>query len=86
MYEENTSSDNNDEDGESSYLTIFNHNFFKSRNRNHNFSKVGTGTVKNSYGSTTLIPSQENILFTLPQLKVYVKVQIYMIFLPSIQT
>ncbi len=34
-----------------------NHNFFKSRNRNHNFSKVGigTGTVKNSYGSTTLI-------------------------------
>ncbi len=33
-----------------------NHNFFKSRNRNHNFSKVGTGTgtVKNSYGSTTL--------------------------------
>jgi len=24
------------------------------RNRNHNFSKVGTGTVKNSYGSTTL--------------------------------
>ncbi len=34
-----------------------NHNFFKSRNRNHNFSKVGTGTgtVKNSYGSTTLL-------------------------------
>ncbi len=33
-----------------------NHNFFKSqnRNRNQNFSKVGTGTVKNSYGSTTL--------------------------------
>ncbi len=35
-----------------------NHNFFESRNRNrnHNFSKVGTrtGTVKNSYGSTTL--------------------------------
>ena len=34
---------------------------FKSwnRNRNHNFSKVGTGTgtgtVKNSYGSTTLL-------------------------------
>jgi hypothetical protein len=30
--------------------------FFKSRNRNRNFSKVGivTGTVKNSYGSTTL--------------------------------
>ena len=27
---------------------------FKSRNRNHNFSKVGNGTVKNSYGSTTL--------------------------------
>jgi hypothetical protein len=36
-----------------------NHNFFKSgnRNRNHYFSKVGTGagTVKNSYGSTTLV-------------------------------
>ena len=38
-----------------------NHNFFKSRNRNRNqnFSKVGTGTgtgtVKNSYGSTTLV-------------------------------
>jgi hypothetical protein len=46
LYEENTSSDNNDEDGESSYLTIFNHNFFKSRNRNHNFSKGRTGTVK----------------------------------------
>ncbi len=29
---------------------------FKSRNWNHNFSKVGTATktVKNSYGSTTL--------------------------------
>jgi hypothetical protein len=26
----------------------------KSRNRNRNFSKVGTGTVKDSYGSTTL--------------------------------
>jgi hypothetical protein len=36
-----------------------NHDFFKSRNRNRNFSKVGTGTgtgtVKNSYGSTTLL-------------------------------
>jgi hypothetical protein len=30
---------------------------FKSWNRNHNFSKVrtGTGTVINSYGSTTLV-------------------------------
>ena len=31
---------------------------FESRNRNqnhNNFSKVGTGTVKNSYGSITLI-------------------------------
>jgi hypothetical protein len=26
----------------------------KKRNRNHNCSKVGTGTVQNSYGSTTL--------------------------------
>jgi hypothetical protein len=34
-----------------------NRNRFKSQNRNHNFSKVGTGigTVKNSYGSTTLL-------------------------------
>ncbi len=29
---------------------------FKSWNRNHNFSKVRTGTVINSYGSTTLDP------------------------------
>ncbi len=30
---------------------------FKSWNRNHNFSKVetGSGTLKNSYGSTTLV-------------------------------
>jgi hypothetical protein len=28
---------------------------FQSRNRNLIFSKVGTGTVKNSYGSTTLV-------------------------------
>ncbi len=33
-----------------------NHKLLKSRNRNlnHNFSKVETGTVKNSYDSTTL--------------------------------
>ncbi len=38
-----------------------NHNFFKSRNRNQNFSKVetGTGTVKNSYASTTLKKSNK---------------------------
>jgi hypothetical protein len=33
---------------------------FKSRNRNRNFSKVGTGTVKNSYGSTTLGGGEKN--------------------------
>jgi hypothetical protein len=30
---------------------------FKSRSRNHYFSKVGTGTVNNSCGSTTLAVS-----------------------------
>jgi hypothetical protein len=50
-----------------------NHNFFKSRNRNHNFSKVrtGTGTVKNSYGSTTLHSSRACaafVRFCLPEL------------------
>jgi hypothetical protein len=29
--------------------------YLRSRNRDRNLSKVGTGTVKNSYGSTTLV-------------------------------
>jgi hypothetical protein len=37
------------------------------------------------FAEKNVTPSQENIQFTLPHLKVYVKVQMYMIFLPSIQ-
>ncbi len=37
----------------------------RSRNRNRNLSKVGTGTVKNSYGSATLAKYRLSLLLDL---------------------